>query len=229
MLCIISSGRAHECVREISGLVPCERALASFFIDFLICRGRTVVWEMSRHHAVLQVEEMEETGWCPCTKWEIGLYLHLFCSRPLFLEIYKDWNVSISWSQKSVVWLTDEKVWGHQLSRTPKAHVKIFVCPRFIQLISGVSWKRELYMQLLGGISMTPASWKSHHPVVERHWPISKLWRTLDAGLTSLFDSELHLRAAFQEPSQRLAMLNSQPAENLILYRVREDKTAGRH
>lgn len=47
--------------REISGLDPCKRALTCLFhfvADFLICRGRIVVWEVSIHHAVLQVEEM---------------------------------------------------------------------------------------------------------------------------------------------------------------------------
>lgn len=212
--------------REISGLDPCERA----YFPFSFCGWFPY---LQRQNCSLGSQQtpccltgggdgrdrmlpLHEVG-----NWAVSTSV-LF--QTLFLEIHKDWNVSISWSQKSVVWLTDEKFWGHQLSRTPKAHVKIFVYLRFIGFISGVSWKRELYVQLLGRISMTAAPWKSNHPVVERHQPIPKLWRTLDAGLTSLFWLRTSLESSFPR-----TMLNSQPAENLILYRVREDKAAGRY
>jgi len=36
---------------------------------------------MSKQHAVLQAHEKGGTERCPCKKWEIGLYLHLFCFR----------------------------------------------------------------------------------------------------------------------------------------------------
>lgn len=65
--------------------------LASFvlWVSSLFAEAGFGVWEMSRQHAVLQVHEMGGTGRCPCTKWEIGLYIHLFCFRPSSLKYIK--------------------------------------------------------------------------------------------------------------------------------------------
>lgn len=117
--------------------------LFSFVSDFLICGGRIAVWEMSRHHAVLQMQGMEGTGWCPCTKCEIGLYLHLFSFRPYSLKFIRTGMFPLAEAKSLLFGSQMRKSGGHQPSRTPKAHVKIFVCLRFIQRISGVSWKRE--------------------------------------------------------------------------------------
>lgn len=145
MLCFISWGRAHEC--EQGNQWTCSMWMSTwlfpFVSDFLICGGRISVWEMSRHHAVLQMQGMEGTGWCPCTKCEIGLYLHLFCFRPYSLKFIKTGMFPLAEAKSLLFGSQMRKSGGHQPSRTPKAHVKIFVCLRFIQRISGVSWKRE--------------------------------------------------------------------------------------
>lgn len=223
----MQAGHMDVC-REISGLDPCEQALTCLFHfvrGFLIFGGRFGVWEMTRHHAVLQVQEREGTGWCPCTKWEICLYLHLFCFRPYSSKFIKTTMFLLAEAKSLLFDSQVRKSGGHQLVRhMSKSFVPEIRSANFWYELEGSCtcscWVGYPWHQLPG--SPTTLLWKGTRPLVS----CGGRWM-LESPASS--DSELHLRAAFQGPSQLLAMSNSQPAENLILYRVGEDKAAGRH
>lgn len=123
MLCFILSGRAHECMwgNQWTCSMWTSTSLPFSFREWFPYMQRwNLVWEMSRYHAVLQVQEIEGTGWCPCTKWETGLYLHLFCFSLSSLKFIKTGMFPLAEAKSLLFDSQMKKSGGHQLSRTPK-------------------------------------------------------------------------------------------------------------